>query len=151
MNWWQKWWKISCVEYIDSVEAPALHRCAKHCGRVKPCCNSRFSVRDSRTAAFGPHPLIQNKKVVENYFRFGSVTRLRGAFFRSARTTTRRRFLSTAVSWRGSAHAGCVCSRLKMSPLGPGSPIPATTSPITIHPPSPRASEAGLRRGKLGN
>jgi len=27
-------------------------------------------VRDSRTAAFGPHPLIQNKKVVENYFRF---------------------------------------------------------------------------------
>jgi len=38
--------------------------------KLNRCCNSRFSVRDSRTTAFGPHPLIQNKKIVENYFRF---------------------------------------------------------------------------------
>jgi len=34
------------------------------------CCNSRFSVGDSRTAAAAAHPLVQDKKVVENYFRF---------------------------------------------------------------------------------
>src|SRR5262249_50806914 len=27
---------LMCVEYIDSLEASALHRCAKHCGQVKP-------------------------------------------------------------------------------------------------------------------
>jgi len=58
------------VEYIDSVEAPALHRCAKHCGQVKPLLqfeilSARFPNRRVR-----PAPLIQNKKVVENYFRF---------------------------------------------------------------------------------
>ena len=58
------------MEYIDSVEAPALHRCAKHCGQVKPLLqfeilSARFPNRRS-----GPLPLIQNKKVVENYFRF---------------------------------------------------------------------------------
>jgi len=34
------------VEYIDSVEAPALHRCAKHCGQVKAVA----AIRDSQWA-----------------------------------------------------------------------------------------------------
>jgi hypothetical protein len=58
------------VEYIDSVDAPALHRCAKHCGQVKPVL--QFEILSARfpNRRGGRLPLIQNKKVVENYFRF---------------------------------------------------------------------------------
>src|SRR6266702_7187361 len=94
---------ISYLEYIDSVEAPALHRCAKHCGQVKPLLQfemlrARFPNRRVRPASLNPE-----QKGCRELFPIHSVTRLRRAFFRSARTTTRRRFLLTAVSRRQAA------------------------------------------------
>src|SRR5262245_57008843 len=49
---------------------PALHRCAKHCGQVKPLL--RFEILSARSPnrRGGRLPLIQNKKVVDNYFPF---------------------------------------------------------------------------------
>jgi len=53
------------VEYIDSVEAPALHRCAKHCGQVKPLL--QFEILSGRfpNRRRGALPVIRKSEVVE--------------------------------------------------------------------------------------
>ena len=65
-----KWEKISYVEYIDLVEAPALHRCAKHCGQVKPLL--QFEILSARfpNRRRGALPVIRKSEVVEKYFPF---------------------------------------------------------------------------------
>ena len=58
------------MEYVDLFEAPSLHRCAKHRGQVKPLLQFEILSAPLPNRRGGPLSLIQNKKVVENYFPF---------------------------------------------------------------------------------
>jgi hypothetical protein len=87
-------------EYIDSVEAPALHRCAKHCGQVKPLLqfeilSARFPNHRVRPASLNPE-----QKGCRELFPIHSVTALRNAFCRTEPDDNCLAILSTAVSRR---------------------------------------------------
>ncbi|PYI72992.1 MAG: hypothetical protein DMF02_02195 [Verrucomicrobia bacterium] len=91
------------MEYIDSVEAPALHRCAKHCGQVKPLLqfeilSARFPNHRVRPASLNPE-----QKGCRELFPIHSVTALRNAFCRTEPDDNCLAILSTAVSRRQAA------------------------------------------------
>jgi hypothetical protein len=50
------------VEYIDWVEAPALHRCAKHCEQVEPLLQFEILTARSSNRRAGPAPLNPEQK-----------------------------------------------------------------------------------------
>src|SRR5438067_7360588 len=123
------------ADYVDSLlNRPFCIARRSIAGRLKPLPQFEILSMRSPNRRRGALPVIRKSEIVERQFGNKTVTQI---------------FASAALA-RAAPQA---VPRVGVD-AGPGSPIPVTTdhvSLLTDDPPSRRASEAGLWRGKLGN